>query len=471
MGKKNDILMEKYPLLRKNVMVYDNKKVPPLLINPYRDSRKKIVHLTKNELLLLHQFGGNRRVKDICHNLHADKKLVLDTLKKWCGNEWRLIKFLQIPLDKVRVKEESQAKYTNIYIQIIREMHSAREANKNSSVLKRYHKKEIRDALRQFDDRETTVSHIYKDPHVILGDKNYGASFADILMKNGVVRKGIEVLEIGGGTGIFARSFLEEISSHNPHIYKDMTYTIFELSPVLLKSQRTMLKKHKNITQFIQGDIESYDFKSEKFDLVISNEMIADLNTVRLKKTDIRSGLSLSKDKKRSVAFIKKYNLDISNAPRIFLFNLGAIELLLSIKKILKVKGKAYIVEYGSEWLYPRAVKLIDHTEYSIHFGFLVEAAAKLKMNPSIEPLINFLPFNKRIKVVNKVSFSLINDYLLPFLKVQKIPDDKVYTKEMLQKQIGWIFNHLSFVGFTRLGSGEARLDPSEFIVLEMGSD
>jgi len=468
MGSENDILMERYPFLKKNVMVYDDKKDISLLMNPSRKSQQKLSLLSKNEALLLHQLGGNNKIKDICHNVPINEKLILDMLKKWSGKEWDMVTLLEVPLEEARIKIKEQTKYANIYRQWRQAMDSAKQASEDNSILKEYHKKEIRDAIEQFDGVETTVSHIYSEPHVILGGKNYGASFANVLMQKGIIREGIKILEVGGGIGLFAKSFLDEILNVAPQVYKNIKYTLFEISPALLKSQRQILKKHSNLTKFIQGDIETCDFKHKKFDLIISNEMIADLNTVKLKRSDIKRSSLTSEYKKRAASLIKKFKLNIGDAPKEFLFNLGAIEFLHDIKKILAVGGKAYIVEYGNEWSYPKASRLKGHTEYSIHFGFLMKVADQLNMDPRLIPLVDFLPFNKRIKVINATSFFLINDYLLPFLNRERIPK-KVYTEEMLRKKIGEIFDRLSFVGLTYLGSREATLDPSVFFMLDLG--
>ena len=136
----------------------------------------------------------------------------------------------------------------------------------------------------------------------------------------------------------------------------------------------------------------------------------------------------------------------------------------------MKPGGKAYVVEYGSEWWYPRALQLRGHTEYSIHFGFLAKVAKQLNLNPYIASLVDFLPFNKGIKVINNISWFYINNLLLPFLNRQKIPK-MVYTENMIKEKIGEIFDRLFFVGLCDVRSKEVLMSPVEFCVLSMESD
>lgn len=465
--KTTNTLMEQYPLLKKNVLLYNDNENSPLLINPYITSVKKVRHLTKNDTLLLGQLTGHKKTRDICNYLPIKEKKFLDSIKKWSSKRWNMLELLDKPIEEVRTIKAEEAKDRNILSQLRQELSSAQEASKDNYLLKEYHQKRICNALDQFEHVETTISHIYKEPHILLGGKNYGASFADVLMERGAIREGISVLEVGGGTGIFGKSFLDQIKNVAPKVYKNIKYSFFEISPVLLRSQREMSKTHSSVTTFIQGDIQNHNFGRKRFDIVISNEMIADLVTVKLKKGYLKDNTRLSENRKRAVSLIKKFRIDVSSAQEVFLFNLGAIEFLHTIKKILKPRGKAYVVEYGSEWWYPRALHLRGHTEYSIHFGFLAKVAKQLSLNPHISLLVDFLPFNKNIKVINYTSWHCINNELLPFLNQKRIPK-MVYTKDMIKEKIGEILDKLSFIGLCDIQSKEVLMAPVEFCVLSL---
>ena len=226
----------------------------------------------------------------------------------------------------------------------------------------------------------------------------------------------------------------------------------------------------KSPSPLLWGDIEQFDFKQKQYDCIISNEVIADLSTVKLKKSEMEDFSRLSESQKKAVSLIKDFELDTTDAFEEFLFNLGAIELLKTIKKILKSGGRAYLIEYGNEWSYPQAVGLKGHTEYSIHFGFLKKAAECFGLQPNLTSLLEFLPFDKEAKILNDVSWILLSKYLLPFLKRESLPYT-VYTEEMIRNKMGRYFDRLSFVSFTHLGCNEVVLDPADFQVLSLISD
>lgn len=459
--------LKHYPLLRKNVVIYENKQTHSLLINPYRALAGKLSLLSKDELKILLCLDGKNRLDKIISRLPLTKQFIIRSLRKWAEREWGMVEFL-VYKDKKSLRKKYYKEYlSRIFNQLQREDYSTRQVGADNREIKRYHREDISTAHKQFENIETTVSHIYKDPHPLLANRNYGGAFARRLIAKGLIKTGMRVLEVGPGTGILGSSFLDEIKKFSPRIYKNIKYTFFDLSGRLIAAQKKSAYRHNRLTRFIRADIENYDFKGEQFDLVISNEMIADLTVVKLKKADFDNSSFLNNEKKRAVFLIRKFKIDISDAREEFLFNLGPVEFLLSIESILKPAGMAYIIEYGSKYLYPRAVNLRGHSEYSIHFGHLNKIAEGLKMSPQIINLADFLPFNKKIEVVSEASFRCINDYLLPFLNQKRLAK-KVYTRVDLKKKMNKIIDDLSFVGYTTLGEGEALLDPKGFFVLSL---
>ncbi|HLD82522.1 MAG TPA: SAM-dependent methyltransferase [Candidatus Omnitrophota bacterium] len=461
------MLREKYPLLKKNVMVYSDEERGHLLINPHSSFAKKLTPLADNETMILKQLNGQSKAKDICRFLRLGSKEVFKKLKKWSNKEWNMVMFLDAPIDKIRNEKIKGQRYAWILEDIYREFYSSQQANEDAGAMREYHQKKIKDAMQQFENIEMTVSHTYKDPHILLGGKNYGASFAEVLIHKGVIKEGVSILEVGAGTGIFGRSFLDEIKKTCPKAYRSIKYTFFDLSPVLLASQRRVSNAHRLRTEFILGNAQSHNFKNKTFDLIISNEMIADLRIVKLSKSNMGNSALVYGEKKRAIDLIKRFKLNVSDAPKEFLFNLGAAEFLLAIKRILRPGGEAYIIEYGNLWSYPKAVHLKGHTEYSIHFGHLKELARKINMSPRVTKLADFLPFNKKIKVVSYISWLHINEHLLPFLSYERLPY-MAYTEGMMKEKIGKIFDRLDFIGFSYVGNKETLCDSGLFLVLSM---
>jgi len=467
---KLDTILSGYPLLRKDILLYEDKGLA-LLVNPYREGPQKLTYVSKNEALLFRQLAGNCKVKDLCRRLPMEKAEIMTLLKRWSGADQNAVRFLRVPIKKEQAVITRQAKDMAILSNYRAEVRSAEQASQdNGLAIKQYHRVKIRGALEQFENIEMTVSHFFRIPHAILGGKNYGASFCDILMRRGALKKGARILEVGGGTGIFAMSFLDQLQKASPKAYKSCTYALLDISPVLLEAQRKMLKPHRRLTRFVRGDIESKAFVKATFDLIISNEMIADLTAVKLTRADIKKDISLSKIKNKACSLIREFKITVSDAPQEFMFNLGAVGFLKTVKKILKPKGEAYIVEYGNRWSYPRAAYLKGHAEYSIHFGHLAQAAGKLGLNPVITSLLDFFPFDRAAAIMTSASYDGIKNCLLPFLGLPPMPDIP-YTEDAMRKYGGEFFNRLSFVGLTRLGEGEHELDPAGFLVLNLKSE
>ena len=124
-NKKGDVLMTSYPYLKKDVMVYEDKKGTALLLNPYGKAQINLSHLTRNEVLVLKQITGSNSIDVICSRLSMDEKTISDILGKWVGQDCAIIKLLGTPINQVRAEEEDQRKYENIYTQLAAEVESA----------------------------------------------------------------------------------------------------------------------------------------------------------------------------------------------------------------------------------------------------------------------------------------------------------------------------------------------------------
>jgi hypothetical protein len=98
----------------------------------------------------------------------------------------------------------------------------------------------------------------------------------------------------------------------------------------------------------------------------------------------------------------------------------------------LAKNGGAVITEYGGNFP-PKLVKLTDpsgiqiHWEYSIRFDHLKKVAQKLKLQPKIAPLIDFMKFKKSARVasytdVQKLRFidSNLEIFAYPYDEIKK---------------------------------------------------
>ncbi|MDD2689105.1 MAG: methyltransferase domain-containing protein [Candidatus Omnitrophica bacterium] len=345
-------------------------------------------------------------------------------------------------------------KYNEFYLNLSRELNSVKNFNKNPN-LNLYHKNSIHGSHRHFEKNEVTVSHVYREAHPALGGMSYGARLFRKLNSIKKINPQSTVVEVGGGTGFLTRSFLEEYKRNN-HTKDLPRYACCDLSFKFLENQRDANERHH--LSYCQANAECMPFKNNSLDLIIANENIADFTAAKVNKKealDFLGGkieLSAIKDPsvRRSLYWIKFASLDINDATPEFIFNLGAVEFISRVKKILKRGGLVFITEYGIMNGYPTAVYLRGHVEYSIQFNHLIRVAKALGMRVEIHNLAEFFGFKKNIAVIDHCSLGFLYNMLkkdkidLPFL---------AYTKEMLRqkipKQVRY-FNNLKFVELTQ---------------------
>lgn len=257
-----------------------------------------------------------------------------------------------------------------------------------------YHQETIEDADAQFDTVETTLSHLFREPHPALGGDTYAGRIVAALAERGWWDPPPrEILEVGGGVGYFAKGLLQALDQRHPEVASVARYRILDLSPALQQSQ----KKHLGgRVGFILGNGEGLEgIEDASVSLLISNEVIADMRTARLRHDAIESEAIFDPEDfdeeafeagaggdiegpEEAVAAIEVYGLDVSEAPEHFLLNLGAIRFLEAIWRGLAPGGHALLTEFGDRWRFPVESTHLDHAEVSIHFGQLEQVARSL---------------------------------------------------------------------------------------------
>jgi len=355
---------------------------------------------------------------------------------------------------KSAVFPQKYRKYNEFYLNLSHELNSAKDFNKSQN-LNLYHQNSIHSSHRHFEKNEITVSHVYREAHPALGGMSYGARLFRKLNSIKKIKPQSTIVEVGGGTGFLTHSFLEEYRRNNRTKILPK-YACCDLSFKFLKNQRDVNESHH--LNYCQANAECMPFKDSSLDLIIANENIADFTAVKLNKKETldflgdKIELSAIKDPsvRKSLYWVKFASLDISDATPEFIFNLGAVEFITRIKRILKIGGLAFIAEYGAMDSYPTAVYLRGHVEYSIQFNHLIRITEALGMRIEIHSLTDFLGFKKNISVIDSCSLGFLYEMLkkdkidLPFL---------AYTKEMLRrevpKRVGY-FNNLKFVELTQ---------------------
>ena len=235
---------------------------------------------------------------------------------------------------------------------------------------------DIKNPSIHFDSYETTVSYLLRKPHPCLGNKSYGQIVCKKILSPKYNLEPLSILEIGAGRGDLACGFLKEIRNLK------VKYISLDLSKEFLFYQRKLLKKFSKVVKYINADACLLPFKDESFHIVICNEMMADLPTVKINKKYLLKNPEKIKNYyiRETVNFIRKYKIKVKSLFEDFLINTGALKLMVEISRVLKRKGKAIIVEYGGINAPVVEQRCGAHIEYSIDFGTLIHIASSLNL-------------------------------------------------------------------------------------------
>lgn len=260
---------------------------------------------------------------------------------------------------------------------------------KDRDLISDFHLSGIDDAGWEFDLIEPTINHGYRFPHEALGGLDYGSRFCLATLRPEVVpllnqSSQLEVLEVGGGTGSFAGAFIKQAASMNG---TNVNYHILDLSPTLMKSQRKLLSEVLPESRHFQQNATEFDLPGHTFDLIISNEVIADF--------PVAPG-----NEGEGAYFIDKYDLPIRDAPDSFVVNAGAFRFIERAWNHLNPGGTFIVSEYGSEQRYAGLSFHLNHDEYSIHFGHLAACAAKVGFQCRVATLKKFVGFDDEVLVL-----------------------------------------------------------------------
>ena len=234
-----------------------------------------------------------------------------------------------------------------------------------------YYEHEVEDADRQFAEVETTLSHLLRDPHPALGGASYAARLVDGLAARGLVGpRTRRILEVGGGTGHLAAGVLLRLRERFPGT--EVRYTIADLSPALREAQRARLEAAGLLSyvQWIPCNVERDPPPEGEADLLLCNEVIGDLTTVKLTRELLEEGVPGP-----AGALIRRLSLPLADAPDELFLNLGALRFVEWAAAALAPGGGAWVSEYGELYKYPVPSLQLDHIEFSIHFGLLLHAA------------------------------------------------------------------------------------------------
>jgi len=295
-----------------------------------------------------------------------------------------------------------------------------------------FHRQGIEDALWEFDFVEPTINHALRFPSEALGGYEYGARFCLAALKTEVVSSfgaasEFSVLEVGGGTGSFARAFIDqanklEASGTGP----SLSYNILELSPALARQQRELLAQHGFAIDHFEQDATSFNLAGRKFDLIVANEVIADFPVAKVRRV-VNAG-EKEKWEGEGARYLEKYDLDEPGAPDSFIVNSGVFDFLERAREHLLPGGAIIMSEYGSGEGYPGQAHILNHEEFSINFRHVKTCARKIGLDCRLVSLRDFLEVDDDVLMLSGMTehIHVLNHVLgshhkpLPFAAISK---------------------------------------------------
>lgn len=332
-----------------------------------------------------------------------------------------------------------------------------------------FHQVGLDQAEQQFDDIETTISHAFREAHVALNQRSYGEAFCDWLIETGRIGTSCRVIEIGCGLGYFANAILDRLAARRPDIYSSISYTLFDLSPELQSAQRTTCANHSGKLDFILGNIEKHEFGDNRFDLILSNEVIADLSVAAVSMDSIETGST----KTEAETLASHYALEcvpiVQGNKRMALLNAGAIKMLENLNHCMGEHGHAVITEYGTSGLSPKAVQFSNHKEFTVHFGHLEKVAKQLGFSASLDTMGNVIGFDDQGETIRMESFRTLCHFVLPYLERAPIPM-LAYTPQTLRHALGDTVDAIGNLQFLPLDH-PASFSPFRFELLALSQN
>jgi hypothetical protein len=286
-----------------------------------------------------------------------------------------------------------------------------------------FHLRGIEDGAWEFDQIEPTVNHAFRFPSEVFDGLSYGAKFCDSVIGPGETGP-LDILEVGGGTGSFAKGFLAQLNKRNIKV----NYHILDLSPVLIEYQKRILNAAAfQVTHFHQNATE-FDLPGKTFDLIVSNEVIADFPVAEVRR-------SSEGWEGPGAEWIKKYSLTTPDGPTQFLVNAGVFQFIEHAWKHLRDGGRFVVTEYGGVDAFPVQAFQLNHEEFSIHFGHAKQCAVQLGFECELVPLKNFLSADDEVKLFDGRELHLLClDYLFRKRQGQALPFWAWPKSELIQK-------------------------------------
>lgn len=193
----------------------------------------------------------------------------------------------------------------------------------------------------------------------------YAKTFAHFfirLVKEGVVPP--HICEIGGGTGKFAYDVLQEWQTISPDTFRDLQYSLIEVSPFHRRLQKQQLISFANVSQYAYYDELNADFTG----IVYSNELFdafpveviekreGMLYEVRIKYNSEGRLIEILRplDNKQIISYLQRHQIQLNEGQRFEV----PLQMNAYVKQLTRwlQEGLLITIDYGytnEEWMHP----------------------------------------------------------------------------------------------------------------------
>ncbi len=300
---------------------------------------------------------------------------------------------------------------------------------------------------------EVTLSHMFRKENSFTSEGlSYGELLSLFLKERCALSQNSIVVEIGPGLGDVASS----ISSYLKGALD--AYISVDIS-------KSMILEAAKKTDAIIADCMNLPFKNESINLLIANEVLADLDAV--------IGFSMQDARGTDIErILAEYEIDVPDGEN---FNYGAIRFIEAIYPLIAPGGCAFIMEHSCKSGFPERITVKGHEEFSIKFSHLKKAAESVGFSALLGNVNEILKADKDKKFICGILRPDINEALLPSEAMGKLYDAMTCAltpDEFVQKLVESgefnIFNIGKYAEFIRASArplGDL-LDKFEFMLL-----
>lgn len=322
---------------------------------------------------------------------------------------------------------------------------------------------DIDETTLELDKNCARLSSLLAQPHAVLGGRSYGQAVYDVISSYAVIGgEKCRILEVGGGLGDTAKSFLKACAEKMPDTAID--YTIFTPDKARAELLRSVLEGIEQI-RIVDGDIEKIAqiLDGEKFDIIYSDEFIANLPSVAVRKMSLDGGDDEEEEdddqpdtaerelkpahaadnnkitfigEGDAINLIFKYKLNLCDAPEDFILNSGSLRLLGNLSKLATFDTQIFIVEFGEDIKYPVQTVEDGQITYSQHFGILKQAAKSLGFMADSRYWMEELNIDRNLQMfaTTRSQFKAIRQMLAEHkVSLERKPYEKAQFEAMLE--------------------------------------